>query len=334
MRGDRALFCHALQNLLTNGIKYDDGAGVRVSVTCEPGVSAPACDPLDTAAAEAPAPTTPQQTPPGGLEWEPTHPLLVTVTDGGRGISAEQCACIFNAYECAPASQGGGHGLGLYIARACARRSSGDVSVRSAPGQGSAFTLAFPVELVPVEEESMAEAPAPDSPPKRARSPEAASSPAPVPASPPAKRISSGAIAPLADDGATPVVLRVCLADDNRLNLRLLSRLLSSAGFGHVTACDDGAEALSALTGGTIFHLAVLDMCMPTPGPAVARALRAWEAELGVPNLPVYCLTANVLAEHRAECEDAGFDGFLTKPLRQENLAELRERARAYAAAA
>jgi CheY-like chemotaxis protein len=309
----------------------------------------------DAAAAEAP--TTPQQTSPGGGgEWEPTHTLLVTVTDGGRGLSAEQCGRIFNAYECAPASQGGGHGLGLYIARACARRSGGDISVRSAPGLGSAFTLAFPVELAPAEDAPPRETPsAPESPPKRARSPEeSAPVPEPVPA-PPAKR-TSGAIAPVADDGGAPV-LRVCLADDNRLNLRLLSRLLATAGFGHVTACDDGAEALAALTGGATYHLAVLDMCMPTPGPAVARALRAWEAENGAPQLPVYCLTANVLAEHRAECEDAGFDGFITsaclselltlpasrfsrvfccasaEPLRQENLAELRERARAYAAA-
>ena len=53
-----------------------------------------------------------------------------------------------------------------------------------------------------------------------------------------------------------------------------------------------------------------------------------------MPRLPVYCLTANVLEEHRAECENAGFDGFLTKPLRRENLAELRDRAQAYTAAA
>ena len=64
----------------------------------------------------------------------------------------------------------------------------------------------------------------------------------------------------------------------------------------------------------------------------MARSLRAWEAERGAARLPLYCLTANVLEEHRAECESAGFDGFLTKPLRRENLAELRRHAQAYAA--
>ena len=311
VRGDCALFCHALQNLLTNAIKYHDGTGVRVSVACEPGVAAPTSDLVNE------APTTPAQTSPGGGSegWEPTHTLLVTVTDGGRGLTAEQQARIFNAYECAPASQGGGHGLGLYIARACARRAGGEVSVRSAPGQGSAFTLAFPVEIAKEEE------PTPASP-KRRRSEERAPSEMPIAASPPGEVASDGGGAPL----------RALLADDNRLNLLLLSKLLPMAGFSHVTVCDDGAQSLEALTSGEVFHLVVLDMCMPTPGPEVARSLRAWEAERGAARLPLYCLTANVLEEHRAECESAGFDGFLTKPLRRENLAELRRHAQAYAA--
>ena len=315
VRGDCALFCHALQNLLTNALKYDDGTGVRVSITCGPGVAVPA----NGVASVAEAYATPSQTSlGGGEEWKPTHTLLVTVTDSGRGLSPEQCGRIFNAYECAPASQGGGHGLGLFIARACAQRAGGDVSVRSAPGQGSAFTLAFPVELTEDE----------PTPSKRQRLEETAP-PMPEPAFTPTTP-SPGEVA--ADDGGP--TQRVCLADDNRLNLMLLSKLMRMAGFDHVTVCDDGAEALATLTSGEVYHLAVLDMCMPTPGPSVVRSLRAWELERGMPRLPVYCLTANVLEEHRAECENAGFDGFLTKPLRRENLAELRDRAQAYTAAA
>jgi hypothetical protein len=39
-----------------------------------------------------------------------------------------------------------------------------------------------------------------------------------------------------------------------------------------------------------------------------ARAFRAWEAEHrpGAARLPIFSLTANVLDEHRRECEDAG----------------------------
>ncbi len=64
-----------------------------------------------------------------------------------------------------------------------------------------------------------------------------------------------------------------------------------------------------------------------------ARAFRAWEAahRPRAPRTPMYCLTANVLEEHRAECDAAGFDGFLTKPLRADALTELRARAAEHA---
>ena len=71
-------------------------------------------------------------------------------------------------------------------------------------------------------------------------------------------------------------------------------------------------------------------------GPEAGRAFRAWEAARlppGAPRLPMYCLTANVLEEHRRECEAAGFDGFHTKPLRADALAALQARAAAHAAA-
>jgi CheY-like chemotaxis protein len=64
-----------------------------------------------------------------------------------------------------------------------------------------------------------------------------------------------------------------------------------------------------------------------------ARAFRAWEQERlpGAARLPIYALTANVLEEHRLECEQAGMDSFATKPLRANVLAELRQHATAYA---
>ena len=358
-------------------IKFEDDRGVHVAVACTAG--APAAPLSDEA--QAPAPDAPASTngnaavgaapPHNEASWAPTHTLLVSVRDRGRGMSEEQCARAFAPYEASPTSQGGGTGLGLFIARACARRAGGDVTVRSAPGEGAEFTLTFPVQLAP-EDAAVWErelACAPETPPKRRRSPQAAAEPEPPP--PPPKRSSAAAAAaaaaaaspqsspPLPAATAAAVAaspLRVCLADDNRLNLRLLARLLQSAGFAQVTACEDGADALAALTtaaaAGAPYHLCVLDMCMPTPGPAAARAFRKWEAERHaamaaaagsgggasspplsppLPRMPLFCLTANVLAEHRTECEAAGFDAFLTKPLRQEHLAELCARACAYA---
>lgn len=72
-------------------------------------------------------------------------------------------------------------------------------------------------------------------------------------------------------------------------------------------------------------------------GPDAARTFRAWELEHvspAAPRLPVFCLTANVLEEHRVQCADAGMDGFITKPLRSDAIAQLQERAAAHAACA
>lgn len=64
----------------------------------------------------------------------------ISVTDSGCGISPDRLPYIFLQDETE-----GGHGYGLGIARAFARQMGGDVSARSEPGQGSAFTLRLPV---------------------------------------------------------------------------------------------------------------------------------------------------------------------------------------------
>ena len=117
-----------------------------------------------------------------------------------------------------------------------------------------------------------------------------------------------------------------------------MTRLLQQADFAMETAAD-GREAFDKLTAayeaGAPPHVAVIDFLMPHwSGPDAARAFRAWEAKTrpGAPPLPLICLTANVLEEHRAEAEAAGFDGFITKPLHSSMLPQLRARAEAYSA--
>ena len=66
--------------------------------------------------------------------------VYLTVTDTGAGISAERQPWAFLRGE-----TDGGHGHGLAIARELARRMGGDLTLRSRPGAGSAFTLRLPV---------------------------------------------------------------------------------------------------------------------------------------------------------------------------------------------
>jgi len=76
--------------------------------------------------------------------------LLFEVVDTGVGISPEAQKRLFQPFVQADASTTrafGGTGLGLAITRRLARLLGGDVTVKSALGQGSAFTLRVPVKL-------------------------------------------------------------------------------------------------------------------------------------------------------------------------------------------
>lgn len=83
-----------------------------------------------------------------------TAALAWSVRDTGIGMSADQCARVFEAFVQADASIArsyGGTGLGLTLSAALAALLGGTLSVQSAPGQGSTFTLLLPLDAPPHE---------------------------------------------------------------------------------------------------------------------------------------------------------------------------------------
>jgi CheY-like chemotaxis protein len=53
------------------------------------------------------------------------------------------------------------------------------------------------------------------------------------------------------------------------------------------------------------------------------RAIRAHEAALSGRRLPIIAMTANALPSDRLACEEAGMDGFLSKPFKADELRQL-----------
>ncbi len=120
--GDTDRVRQIVLNLLTNATKFTDAGGC-VTVTCGT-TDRPALD----------------ATLRGDCSW-----TFVRVADTGCGIPANQLELIFEPFVQAPMRQRrGGTGLGLAISRYLARLMGGNVSVTSALGAGSAFTVWLP----------------------------------------------------------------------------------------------------------------------------------------------------------------------------------------------
>ena len=113
----------------------------------------------------------------------------------------------------------------------------------------------------------------------------------------------------------------VLLAEDNEINALLARAVLE--GLGHtVVEVRDGAAALEAVRGrATPFGAILMDLHMPgLDGLSAARAIRAHETAHGSGRTPILAVTADVLAETRAEAEAAGINAVVEKPMTPERL--------------
>jgi len=118
--------------------------------------------------------------------------------------------------------------------------------------------------------------------------------------------------------------LRILLAEDNPVNQRLATRLLEKRGH-HVAVAANGHEALEALEKGT-FDLVLMDMQMPEMDGFEATAAIRKRGNRNDRHLPIVALTAHAMKGDREECLAAGMDGYLTKPIRPQELDEVLDR--------
>jgi CheY-like chemotaxis protein len=122
----------------------------------------------------------------------------------------------------------------------------------------------------------------------------------------------------LQEGGEPSESLSVLLVEDNAVNQRLAARLLEKRGHRVVVAAN-GREALAAL-GKNAFDLVFMDVQMPEMDGLEATAAIREKEELSGNRQAVIALTAHAMKGDQERCVAAGMDGYLSKPIRPQEL--------------
>jgi PAS domain S-box-containing protein len=119
---------------------------------------------------------------------------------------------------------------------------------------------------------------------------------------------------------AEAIPLEILLVEDNPVNQKVALRLLERLGY-NADAVGNGVEALSALDQRK-YDLVLMDLQMPEmDGLTAAREIRARYPEHRQPR--IVALTANAVQGDRERCLDAGMDGYLSKPVKLEQIQKI-----------
>lgn len=122
----------------------------------------------------------------------------------------------------------------------------------------------------------------------------------------------------------TQFPLRILLAEDNRVNQRVITMMLKGLGY-QADTVENGLAAVEAASS-TAYDVILMDIQMPElDGYEATRQLRARTDRSA--KAYIVALTANVAEQDRQRSKDAGMDDFLGKPVRIPELADVLRRA-------
>ena len=257
LRGDEVRIRQVLTNILSNAVKYTEQGSVRLTVR-------------------------------GERQGDGRLILTASVEDTGIGIRPEDEGKLFSRFERLDMQRNStveGTGLGLVITKRLLDMMGGSISVRSAYGVGSAFTVVIPQGIeddAPIGdykkrfEASMQEA----KPYREAfRAPDA----------------------------------RILIVDDTQMNLNVVVNLLKKTEI-QIDTATSGTDAL-ALTDEKKYDAILMDQRMPgMNGTETLHQIRA-RAEGLNRDTPVICLTADAVVGARERYLNDGFADYLSKPV-------------------
>lgn len=252
--GDPLRIRQILTNLVSNAIKFTQEGGITIQLA-----TTPSCE----------------------LHYIYVH---ISIKDTGIGIPSNKIEAVFDKFMQADMSitrQYGGSGLGLAICKNLAELMGGSITLKSALGEGSEFTLHLPLEYAhdnvktqECRQEAMI------------------------------KRQNN---------------IRVLIAEDHEANILVATSYLESMGYNYKVA-STGREALKKLQEED-FDIILMDVQMPElDGYKTTQILRQEEKRSGNKRLPVIGVTAHVLPEEVKKCFESGMDDYIAKPFDPEIL--------------
>ena len=170
-----------------------------------------------------------------------------------------------------------GTGLGMSIVKSLVDKMNGTIEVKSEQNVGTTFTVTIPFEIAPQE-----------------------------------------AVSEVTDDSAVTSIrgVKILLAEDNDLNLEIVTELLEQQG-AIITPARNGKEAVTIFENNApgTFDVILMDIMMPVmDGLEACRTIRSLNRP-DASTIPVIALTANAFFEDAKKCLDAGMNAHLTKPI-------------------
>lgn len=218
--------------------------------------------------------------------------LIITCQDTGRGIKTSDINKLFTKFERLDIEKNStteGTGLGLAITKSLTEMMGGKINVQSQFGKGSIFVVHLPQKISKLT-----------------------------------KDLSDKELSNTLDSYLNRNNLinysnkRILVVDDNKLNIKVAKRALSSFNM-IIDECYDGEECINKVNDSNNYDLILMDIMMPNmSGETALRKLK----ENSSFKTPVIALTADSVSGAKEKYLSEGFIDYISKPFSRDQIKE------------